>query len=134
MGRAHERPAATRLLCERAARCDDGGFARLVRGLLRDDRRTGLWFERWRRYVEGDRAGLAGSALSRSADPAVAGNPKFAGGEKSQIPMPKSQVNPNIQNTTRTLPRERVLLRFSPLGFETLLGIWSLGFGIFFFP
>src|SRR5687768_14569635 len=130
MGRTDQRPAAAGLLCERAARRDDGGFARLVRGLFWHDRRTSLWVERCRRYLDRDRAGSASSALSRSADPAVGRNPKLAGGEKSQIPMPKSQVNPNIQNTTGTLPRESVLLRFPPLGFETLLGIWSLGFGI----
>src|SRR5687767_13189386 len=123
MGRADERAAAAGLLRERAARRDDGGFARLVRGLLRHDRRTSLWVERCRRYLDRDRAGSAGSSLSRSANASLARNPKLAGGEKSQIPMPKSQVNPNIQNTTRTLPRESVLLKFPHLGFETLLEI-----------
>src|SRR5688572_13393300 len=108
MGRADERPAAARLLCERAARCDDGGFARLVRGLLRDNRWPGLWIERWRRHVECDRARSAGSALSRSADASLR-NPKLAGGEKSQIPMPKSQVNSKTQDSSDRLTRESLL-------------------------
>src|SRR5215471_5017454 len=68
MGGTHQGPTAERLLCERAARCNGGGFPGQVWHLFRDDRRTGLCLSRRRRYMGADCARLAGRAFSRSAD------------------------------------------------------------------
>ena len=71
LGAADQGAAAAGLLRERAARCDGGGPARLVRRLLRHHRRAGVRLGRFRRYVDAHRPGSAGGALGRGADAAV---------------------------------------------------------------
>ena len=71
VGAADQRPAAARLLRQRAARCDGGRLARLVRRLLRHHRRAGLRLGRRRRPLDADRARSAGRAVGRGADAAM---------------------------------------------------------------
>ena len=55
--------AAEGLLRERAAGCDGGGLAGQMRGLLRDQRRTGVCFGGCGRQLDADCAGSAGGAF-----------------------------------------------------------------------
>ncbi len=67
VGGAHERPAATRLLRQRAARRDGRRFARFVRRLFRHHRRAGVRVGRCRRQLGSDRPRSSGRACpSRS--------------------------------------------------------------------
>ena len=64
-------PAAGALLRQRAARRDGGRLARLLRRLLRHDRRPGVRLGRRRRQLGADRPRPAGGALGRGADAAM---------------------------------------------------------------
>ena len=96
MGSAHQRPAAKRLLRERAARRDVRRFARSVRHLFRHNRRPGLRIGRWRRLVESDRARSSGGFIGRSADVIL----------KKSNPRHQSQTGSNdqIPNQARACP------------------------------
>src|ERR1700736_873945 len=71
MGSTHQGAAAARLLRQRPARCDGRRRARLVRRVLRHDRRSGVRVARCRRELGADRARSPGRALGRGADAAV---------------------------------------------------------------
>ena len=71
VGGADERPAAERLLRQRAARRDGGRLARFVRRLFRHDRRPGVRLGRRRRQLGADRARSSGRAVRRGADAAM---------------------------------------------------------------
>src|ERR1041385_6788010 len=68
MGGADERSAPEGLLCQRPPRRDGGRFARFVRNLFRNDRRSGVLLARCRRHVEADRARSAGGFVRGSAN------------------------------------------------------------------
>src|SRR5438105_3905638 len=68
MGTAHNRPAAEGLLRQHPARRHGRRLPGAVRYLFWNYRRTGLLLRRRRRYLESDRAGLAGSAVGRSTN------------------------------------------------------------------
>ena len=71
VGGAHQRPAAERLLRQRAARRDGRRLARFVRRLFRHDRRAGLRLGRCRRHLGADCPRSAGGGVGRSADTAM---------------------------------------------------------------
>ena len=71
VGAAHQRPAAERLLRQRAARRDGRRFARFVRRLFRHHRRPGVRVGRCRRQLGADRPRSAGRAVGRGADAAM---------------------------------------------------------------
>src|SRR3954451_7430724 len=68
MGASDCRPAAGKLLRERATRCHGGGFTRRMRDLLRDYRRPGVWILRRWRYLGAYRSRSAGSTFGRGAN------------------------------------------------------------------
>ena len=71
VGGAHEGPAAERLLRQRAARRDGGGLARLVRRVLRHDRRPGVRLGRRRRQLGAHRPGPSAGPVRRGPDAAM---------------------------------------------------------------
>ena len=71
VGGRSRRPAAERLLRQRPARRDGGRLARLVRRLLRHDRRAGLRLGRRRRQLGADRPRPPGRPVRRSPDAAM---------------------------------------------------------------
>src|SRR5689334_18641520 len=68
MGTAYQRPSSKRLLRQYSARCDGGRFARLMRHLLRHDRRTGLRVAGRRRELERNRSRPSLGTLCGSSD------------------------------------------------------------------
>ena len=68
MGAADEGPAATGLLCERAARRDGRGPTRPVRCVFRHHGRPGLLLAGRRRFLEPNRARSTGRVVCRGAD------------------------------------------------------------------
>src|SRR6266850_219219 len=71
VGGAHERPAATRLLRQRAARRDDRRRARAVRCVLRHDRRAGVRIGRRRGQLGAHRPRSSVGGVRRSPDAAM---------------------------------------------------------------
>ena len=71
VGGAHERPAAARLLRQRAARRDGRRLARFVRRVLRHHRRAGVRVGRRRRQLGAHRPRSSGRAVGRSPDAAM---------------------------------------------------------------
>src|SRR5580700_3336421 len=71
MGAANQRPAAKRLLCERAARRDGCRFARCMRSVFRHQRWAGVCVGRCGRQLESDRARFASGAECGGADAAM---------------------------------------------------------------
>ena len=68
MGAPDERAATEQLLREHPEGCDGRRPTRLLRHLLRHDRRTGLWVGERRRQLGANRQGPPCSAVGRSAD------------------------------------------------------------------
>src|SRR5208283_1293332 len=68
MGGVGERAAGTRLLCERAARCHGSGHVGQVRGVFRDDGRSGVCVGGLGRFLGGNCAGSTRGAVGGSAD------------------------------------------------------------------
>ena len=71
VGGADERPAAKRLLRQRAARRDGRRFARFVRRVFRHHRRAGVRVGRCRRQLGAHRPGSSGRAFRRGPDAAM---------------------------------------------------------------
>ncbi len=117
VARAHQRTAATRLLCERVTRRHVGRFARSVRDLFRNDGRTGLCIGRCGGQLESDRERFASCSIS--------------GGSNAQMKLriPSS----NIQRNSKHQAPKRFAADVARIGYLNLVFLWSLDVGCWSF-